>query len=116
MTTSATASGTEMTIMGMPANRPASSSGRPGMSQAITSTAGKTVTAANSTPGTRCQLPRRRGAGGWSASRAALRRAPVPVALIVATAPGGGGHASATPPDPPAPNASPAGEPEGSSA
>ena len=114
MTTSATASGTEMTIMGMPANRPASSSGRPGMSQAITSTAGKTVTAANSTPGTRCQLARRRGAGGRSASRAALRSAPVPVALIVATAPGG--HALAAPPDPPAPNASLPGEPESSSA
>ena len=113
MTASATASGTEMTIMGMPANRPASSSGRPGMSQAITSTAGKTVTAANSTPGTRCQVARRRGAGGRSASRAALRGAPVPVALIVATAPG---RALAAPPDPPGPNASLPEEPESWSA
>ena len=86
MTISATASGTEITIIGMPANRPASRSGRPGMSQAMTSSEGRIVTAANSIPGARRQLARRRLAGR-SARRAALRRAPVPVRAAVRVPP-----------------------------
>ena len=90
MTIIAAASGTEMMIMGMPSNRLASSSGRPGMSHAITSTAGSTVIAANSTPGIRCQLARRRVTAGRSASRAAaVRSAPVRGGAIVATAAAG---------------------------
>ena len=92
MTISATASGTEMMIIGMSANRLASSSGRPGMSHATTSSDGRTVTAANSKPGTRCQLARRRVTAGRSASRAVLGSAPpwagpLPAAPIAPAAP-----------------------------